>query len=227
MRWRLPSIVVVLGVGLGLAIFLGRELGSAPATSREAGAAVGGSPNARLGGNRTSDPRQPAAVTTALSASTSAPAAKITTINPIERRRIQAAIREARASSKLPAAQPTPARSTEAPPTDLTPEQIAARRTEVRKQITEVAPLLAECYELEVAKQPELAGSLRLRFTIDGEPGVGGIVSESQVVGGTLAEQPDLATCITETIYTVKFAPPEAGGTIEVEYPFVFGQGLK
>ena len=60
------------------------------------------------------------------------------------------------------------------------------------------------------------------RFTIDGEPEVGGIVSASEVTGGSLAEQQEMVTCVRETLFTAKFDPPEAGGTIVVEYPFAF-----
>lgn len=137
-------------------------------------------------------------------------------ITPPERAQLEAAMRRVRAKQNA---------RTESPddePADLTLDEADQRREEVRKQIAEVTPLLAECYELERARQPALSGSLRLRFTIDGEPGVGGIVTESMVVGGSLADETGLGRCITETIYTVKFAPPEHGGRIDVEYPFVF-----
>jgi hypothetical protein len=51
---------------------------------------------------------------------------------------------------------------------------------------------------------------------------VGGIVSESEVTGGTLADRQEMVTCVKETLFSAKFDPPEEGGLIVVEYPFVF-----
>jgi hypothetical protein len=92
----------------------------------------------------------------------------------------------------------------------------------IRERMQELVPLVQECYEAELASQPDLHGDLKLRFVIDGEPGVGGVVSESAIIAGSLAEIPELSRCVRETSYTLKFAPPEAGGSVTVVYPFIF-----
>jgi transposase-like protein len=225
MRWWLLASLVAVTV---LILFVAFDALRVPKT--DAGAALG-NVNGSLSARGTRAPPPPVAAREAGSAAalpdTNTPGAKPTVarINSIERKQLQAAIREAREREQSAARERV--KEPGATTSELTPEEQRAVKEGIRKQISEVTPLLAECYELEVAKSPELQGSLKLHFTIDGEPGVGGIVSDSVVVGGTLAEQSELGTCITETIYTLKFEPPKAGGTVEVEYPFVFGRAPK
>lgn len=95
----------------------------------------------------------------------------------------------------------------------------------IRKQIQEVRPLVAECYENAYPSGSRPSGDLMLHFTLEGEPGVGGIVSASAVAGGSLAGNPELSRCVTETLYTLAFEPPAAGGRVEVHYPFHFASG--
>jgi hypothetical protein len=61
---------------------------------------------------------------------------------------------------------------------------------------------------------------LQVSFTIDGEPGVGGLVRDSKIVTGTFPTSPELAQCFEETLTSIKVDPPEAGGSINVNYPF-------
>ena len=141
-----------------------------------------------------------------VAAGSNAPPGKrnVTKVSAEQRAQLEAAIKEARAGAGTASEQPGP-----------TPENI-------REQVAEAVPLLAECYEQERERTPNAAGTLEVRFTIDGEPGVGGLVSSFEVVGGELAQQTTFTTCIRETLYTLKFPAPQAGGTTTVDYPLVF-----
>jgi hypothetical protein len=102
------------------------------------------------------------------------------------------------------------------------PESPALSREYIQARVHELVPLVQECYESALHKQPTLHGRLTVRFVMEGEPGVAGVVSESEVLVGGLAESVELKTCVRETMYTLKFDPPAAGGKVTVEYPFLF-----
>lgn len=112
------------------------------------------------------------------------------------------------------------ARPSESPP----PTSGALRREYIQDAIREVSPLIAECYELALEEAPELSGRLVVDFTIGGEPDVGGIVEEADVQEQSELHHPLLDECIRETIYSVEFPPPEAGGQVHVTYPFRFAR---
>jgi hypothetical protein len=102
-----------------------------------------------------------------------------------------------------------------APPTKLT------TREYIREQLDGLFPLIQECYATAKAANPDLASRIPVEFTIGGEPGIGGIVTEAGV-DPALAEEQELTECITETLYTLEIDPPENGGEVNVKYPFNF-----
>ncbi len=98
----------------------------------------------------------------------------------------------------------------------------ALDREYIRAQIQELLPMIKECYEEGLGRQRDLQGKITLRFTILGHEGLGGLVSDSQVVedGTTLADA-TVRECIQETIYAARFPAPADGGETIVTYPFV------
>ncbi len=92
----------------------------------------------------------------------------------------------------------------------------------IRERISEVVPLLGECYEIALENAPELAGALTIDFVIDAEEEVGGFVREAIVAEDSPLNDPVLAECVTETILSLEFVPPKDGGVVRVRYPFKF-----
>jgi RNA polymerase sigma factor (sigma-70 family) len=93
----------------------------------------------------------------------------------------------------------------------------------IRAAVRAIIPLLSECYEEGLARDPTLAGKVVVEFTIEGEPKVGGIVGESAID----PEESDLADpvvreCIQETMHALEIDPPAEGGVVKVRYPFAF-----
>jgi RNA polymerase sigma factor (sigma-70 family) len=115
-----------------------------------------------------------------------------------------------------------PAASTGGAPAD--PGELDAEY--IRERISELLPLLKECYQNARRERPELGGKLVVNFTIVAEPGIGGLVSESAVdtEKSTLTD-PGMQECVQETMYAAQFRPPVAGGEVQVTYPFVFAAG--
>lgn len=96
----------------------------------------------------------------------------------------------------------------------------------IRDAIRELQPLLRECYELalgEARREGQVApeGRLVTRFVIGGEPDVGGVIEESEVMDESDLRHPLLEECFTETLFTVELPAPEEGGRVTVHYPFV------
>ncbi len=96
-------------------------------------------------------------------------------------------------------------------------------RAYVQARVRELIPLLVECYEEALARDPALAGTLTVEFTIGGEPVVGGLVEDSRVLeeASTLRD-PQMSECVQETMYAAQFVAPASGGQIVVRYPFKF-----
>lgn len=93
----------------------------------------------------------------------------------------------------------------------------------IRGAVHEIIPLLTDCYEEGIARDPAIAGDVVVDFTIEGEPGVGAVIGDSTIDGKhtTLAD-PAVRECIQETMYALKLDPPKGGGRVQVHYPFAF-----
>jgi hypothetical protein len=93
----------------------------------------------------------------------------------------------------------------------------------VRDQIREILPLLAECYNHALERDPKLGGRMMVDFSIVGDPSVGGLVGDSKIDGDKSdIGDADMRECVQETMYAAKFKPPGENGTVRVSYPFVF-----
>jgi hypothetical protein len=83
--------------------------------------------------------------------------------------------------------------------------------------------LLGECYDLGRAEEPGLAGTLRLRFTIAGEPKVGGMLEHVEIVAeNTSITQQTIRDCVTEQLYSLELDPPPDGMRVERELALKF-----
>ena len=96
----------------------------------------------------------------------------------------------------------------------------------IRAAVREMVPLLGECYEAGLERDPKLGGKVVVDFTIEGEPDVGGVVGESKIdpTQSDLAD-PAVLECVQETMYALKIDPPPNGGVVRVHYPFLFAPG--
>lgn len=115
--------------------------------------------------------------------------------------------------------------SREPAPSDGESEGGYLEATYIREAIRDLQPLLRECHELASAGltpgSPPLEGRLVVRFVVGGEPDVGGVVEESEILDTSDVRHPLLEECFVETLYTVELPAPERGGRVTVHYPFV------
>jgi hypothetical protein len=80
-------------------------------------------------------------------------------------------------------------------------------------------PLARQCYGDALGRDPKLAGTIELDFTIMGDPKVGGVVGEATIGDGTTIADRDFQTCVRESMMSVTFDAPPEGGEITVVYP--------
>jgi hypothetical protein len=73
------------------------------------------------------------------------------------------------------------------------------------------------CYEKELAKSPNIFGRITINFIIKGD----GFVGTSKVSRTTLKSEP-VENCVASVIKQIRFPKPKGGGTVIVNYPFVF-----
>jgi hypothetical protein len=95
--------------------------------------------------------------------------------------------------------------------------------TYLRKVIHEdFFPLARQCYDAASARNPALAGKVELEFRILGDPSIGGVVSEAKLGDKTTLTDPELDTCIKESMMSVTFAAPPSAGGLTVRFPIAF-----
>ncbi len=87
----------------------------------------------------------------------------------------------------------------------------------VRSVIDDHRHQIRYCYSRELIRNPRLSGKVSVRFTI----GEKGYVSRAGVVYSNM-DSASLTRCITARLRTWKFPAPHGGGSVIVNYPFLF-----
>ncbi len=86
----------------------------------------------------------------------------------------------------------------------------------------QVVPLVKECYQDLLEREPDLSGRMVLQFAIMGDESVGGIVDEMEFGADSEIQDLDFRECVSETMMSTVFDPPQGGGKVMVTYPFIF-----
>ncbi|HEY8143598.1 MAG TPA: sigma-70 family RNA polymerase sigma factor [Kofleriaceae bacterium] len=148
-----------------------------------------------------------------------APAPMVRRIDPATRAVRLEAIRRARKAASAARSERRP--GAEEPPPQLATADGDLDKEYIRDAVQGLIPLLGECYQEGLERNPALAGRVVVDFTIEGEPEVGGVVGESSI-GKTSMDDPAVLECIQETMYALEIDPPAGGGLVHVKYPFEF-----
>jgi hypothetical protein len=90
----------------------------------------------------------------------------------------------------------------------------------IRRIVREHAGQIKYCYEKELIRTPGMAGKVIMKWLINGE----GKVTQSLSVD-TQLNNAAVESCLANRIKTWTFPKPKGGGTVIVNYPFVFKQG--
>ena len=81
-----------------------------------------------------------------------------------------------------------------------------------KRQLGILSELLAECYDLAKETQPDLRGTIGIRFTVAAEPELGGLVDDVEFNEEySSIEDPSMRECMQESLYALELEPPPEG----------------
>lgn len=202
----IASVLVLAAVIAGLVFWLRGRAAPAPASAGPVAAPV-------------EAPPRPVEAAPGEPAAPPAPPAPTGRLDPEARARMLEQLATARARRTAAGAAP----AVSGTPAPELPAQGDLDKEYIRAQIRELVPMLAECYEGALDEDPQLAGTLRVEFTIGGEPEVGGLVETSEVLADeSTITHAGMVECVRETMYAAQFEAPTHGGKVTVRYPFTF-----
>jgi hypothetical protein len=111
----------------------------------------------------------------------------------------------------------------EAPSSEAESETAAAGgslpREVIQRIVRQQYPKFRQCYEQGLARNPNLSGSVKVRFVI----GRAGEVTRASSEGSDFPD-PKVVDCMVREYRKLRFPPPE-GGTVTVVYPIKFSPG--
>jgi hypothetical protein len=127
------------------------------------------------------------------------------------------------APSEAPPALPRPSFATMPVIPDLDGGGTKVDPDYLKKRIHEdLFPLAKQCYQTALEKKPKLAGKLAVYFRIIGDRKVGGVVDEVKIMGDTTLDDPEMQTCVKESMMSVSFDAPPDDGKLSVVIPITF-----
>jgi RNA polymerase sigma-70 factor (ECF subfamily) len=85
-----------------------------------------------------------------------------------------------------------------------------------KRALSTINHMLGQCYDLGLAEDANLAGTVTIRFTLVGEPGVGGLLERAEIVDAeTTITQRTIRDCFTQQLYALELDPPPDGVTVQ------------
>ena len=79
------------------------------------------------------------------------------------------------------------------------------------------------CYDAALARTPDLAGTLTVRVVVEGEPDIGGVISDASIARdvSTISDA-RLESCILDAVSVIELPAPDEGIVVTVHYPYTF-----
>jgi len=90
----------------------------------------------------------------------------------------------------------------------------------IQGAVQEAAPAMSACYEEALTRDPELAGSMSLGFTVTDQDGIGAVTMVELDEGGVTDD--GMIDCVLDAFEGLQFDPPMGGGELSVTYPVIF-----
>lgn len=105
-------------------------------------------------------------------------------------------------------------------PTDVEP---VLTKSSIRAGLAGARAEVLDCYAAGLARTPDLAGTLTVRVVVEGEPDIGGVISDAGIVAehSTLTDAA-LAACIVDAVAAIDLPAPVEGTIVTVHYPYTF-----
>jgi hypothetical protein len=143
-----------------------------------------------------------------------------------ERAAMLAAIASAREARDRRTAAPTPMSATRGAPTTTGSDSTATTLDITdktgdtsdwsKRALGTLNHLLGQCYDLGLAEDANLAGTVTIQFTLVGEPNIGGLLERVEIVDAeTTITQETIRDCLSQQLYALELDPPPDGVTVE------------
>lgn len=94
-------------------------------------------------------------------------------------------------------------------------------KDDVKAGVAAVKDKVEACYERALAIDPELAGTLKVSFTLEGNDEGKGVVTKGEIPDSDM-HSPFFEACVLKEIAAAEFKAPGGGGVVNVTYPFHF-----
>ena len=147
--------------------------------------------------------------------------------DPSKRAAMLEAIRERRAQRAGAAGVAGTSAGTSSTPAPSLPAAAAPdeeQKDYIRAAVHELIPMLTDCYNEGIERDPKIEGTVVVEFTLEGDPDIGGVVGDSKIdpdpKESSLADV-QVRECIQQTMYGLQIDPPKSG-LVKVRYPFAF-----
>ena len=96
-------------------------------------------------------------------------------------------------------------------------------KASIRRGLVARRPAVRACYLALREREPDAEGVVATRLVVDGEPGIGGVVREVEVVAdGTSLDDGALHDCLIAALLDLTLPAPAAGATVEIHVPYTF-----
>lgn len=105
------------------------------------------------------------------------------------------------------------------PPPSLTAHTVLTKSA-IRAALSGARGDVLACYEAALTRTPNLAGTLTVRVVIEGEPDLGGVISDASITDVSTITDAALATCVLDAIVSIELPAPDEGTLVTVHYPF-------
>ncbi len=102
---------------------------------------------------------------------------------------------------------------------ELDPDYIQARLEE------DMIPGARHCFNRLLVDNPGYSGTVIMKFSIVADEELGGVVEEVSLGESAGIKDEGMRSCLEDAMYELMFDPPEAGGSVQVEYPLEFEPG--
>ena len=107
-------------------------------------------------------------------------------------------------------------------PTDAGDDEDSAPKPDLDQSVVQDVifshmPAIRHCYNRELRKDPELAGVVKVKFTV----GTQGKVTDAAIKESSLKNK-DVESCIVGEVKTWVFPEPRSGKPVDITYPFKF-----
>lgn len=94
-------------------------------------------------------------------------------------------------------------------------------KEDVKAGVAAVKDKVKNCYERALQIEPELGGTVKVAFTLEGNDEGKGVVTKGEVADSDM-NSPFFEACVLKEIATAEFKAPGGGGVVNVTYPFHF-----